>query len=156
MNAMKRSTVLSAATILMMGMLAIPELALPASAGNSRPFKGQGGEAVVGAEPLPDGSLMVITVGGGQATHLGRFTRDASVVIHDDGTIEGTVTVFAANGDKLTADIEGTFSPPTLQGTYTFTGGDGRFENASGVADFKGFTTDGMHVALTFEGTIQY
>ena len=155
MNTMKRRTVLAAVTILMMGMLAIPELALPASAGNWRPFKGQGNEAVVGAEPSPDG-LMVITVGGGQVTHLGRFTRDASVVIHDDGTIEGSVTFFAANGDKLTADIEGTFSPPTLQGTYTFTGGDGRFENASGVADFKGFTADGMHVALTFEGTIQY
>jgi hypothetical protein len=126
MNAMTRRAVLTTTTGLVVGMLCIPALVLPASAGDDRPFKGNANEMVLSAEPTSDG-LVLTTVGAGLATHLGRFTRVATVTIHDDGTIDGTVTFFAANGDELTADVEGTFSPPTLQGTYTFTGGDGRF-----------------------------
>jgi len=155
MNAMTRRAVLATTTGLVVGMLCIPALVLPALAGDGRPFKGHATETVIGAEPTPDG-LLVTTVGAGLATHLGRFTREASVTIHDDGTFDGTVTFTAANGDRLVADLEGMATPPTLQGTYTFTGGTGRFANASGVAAFEGVTADGIHVALTFEGTIQY
>ena len=45
-------------------------------------------------------------------------------------------------------------SPTVAVGTYTFTGGTGRFKNASGEADFESVTSDGIHFALTFEGTI--
>jgi hypothetical protein len=37
-----------------------------------------------------------------------------------------------------------------------FTGGTGRFENASGEADFESVTSDGIHFLLTFEGTIGF
>ena len=98
------------------------------------------------------------TTGAGQATHLGSFTRLASVVIRlVDGRTEGTVVFTAANGDQLFADFEGTpTSPTTVVGTYTFTGGTGRFSDASGVAEFVGVTSDGIHIAIAFEGTIQY
>jgi hypothetical protein len=80
------------------------------------------------------------------------------VVIHVDGRAEGTVVFTAANGDQLFAEIE---SPPPISsttrvGTYTFTGGTGRFSDASGEADFEGFTSDGIHIAVDFGGIIQY
>ena len=63
----------------------------------------------------------------------------------------------AANGDRLCADVDGGFnSPTTLIGRYTFTGGTGRFATASGTVDFMGVSTDGLHLALTFAGTIAY
>jgi hypothetical protein len=63
----------------------------------------------------------------------------------------------AANGDELRLDFEGAFtSPTTAEGTYTLTGGTGRFRGATGGATFEAFTPDGVHVAATFEGTIRY
>jgi hypothetical protein len=156
MNAMTRRAVLTTTTGFVAGMLSTLALVPPASAGDGRPFKGHAKETVISAEPTLDG-LLVTTVGAGLATHLGRFTRDASVLIHGDGTFQGTVVFTAANGDQLFTDLEGMSTSPTMQvGTYTFTGGTGRFEDAFGVATFRGLTADGIHVALTFEGTIQY
>ena len=151
-----RRYVLAATASLLMTSLAILGHAGTASAGGLRPFKGHAYEVINGFEETNGGHL-VTTVGAGQATHLGRFTREVSGFLHTDGFFEGTVTFFAANGDTLVADIEGAFtSPTTLQGTYTFTGGTGRFKDASGVADFEGVTADGVRFDLTFEGTIQY
>lgn len=75
------------------------------------------------------------------------------MLIHSDGTFEGTVVFTAANGDRLVADLEGGATSPTTQaGAYTFSSGTGRFSDASGEADFQAVTSDGIHVALTFEG----
>ena len=75
-------------------------------------------------------------VGRGRATHLGRFTRLSCVVVHEDGSPEGITEFTAANGDTLCA--EGKVEPPipgptglTVRGTYTFTGGTGRFSDVS-------------------------
>jgi hypothetical protein len=131
-------------------------LALPAAADEELPFLGWGDEMVTGVELVPDG-IQLTADGAGEATHLGRFTRHAVAVVHGDGTFMGTVTFIAANGDRLYADIDGAFtSATTIEGTYTFTGGTGRFEDASGDADFEAVTSDGIHIAVTFEGTIQY
>ena len=136
--------------------LAILGLTLPALADESLPFRGVADAAVIGVEPVPDGLLLTVAATG-QATHLGRFTREESVVLHADGTLEGSLVFIAANGDQLYADVAGGFiSPTTAVGTYTFTGGTGRFANASGGADWVGVTSDGIHVALTFEGTIKF
>jgi hypothetical protein len=54
--------------------------------------------------------------------------------------------------------VEGHFTSPTgesAEGTYVFTGGTGRFQNASGVAAFE-ITLDGMNFDVSFSGTIQY
>jgi hypothetical protein len=88
---------------------------------------------------------------------LGSFTRIATVLIHPNGTLEGTVVFTAANGDQLVANLEGALTSPTTQaGTYTFSGGSGRFSDATGVASFTAITSDGIHVALTFEGAIDF
>src|SRR4051794_20897394 len=84
-----------------MASLLIPSLAILGHAGTAsavggwRPFKGHAYEVINGAVPTDDG-LLVTTVGAGQATHLGRFTREASGLLPGDGSLEGTVTFFAA------------------------------------------------------------
>jgi hypothetical protein len=93
----------------------------------------------------------------GEATHLGQFTRNENTIVNANGTFSGTLVFTAANGDQLFADLAGGFiSPTTAVGTYTFTGGTGRFENASGETDFVGVTFDGVHISLNFEGTVSY
>ena len=136
--------------------VAILGFAHDTSADESRPFKGVAAAVVTGVEPVADGLLLTVAATG-KATHLGKFTREESVVLHADGTVEGSLVFIAANGDRLYADVAGGFiSPTTAVGTYTFTGGTGRFADASGAADWVGVTSDGMHLALTFEGTIKF
>jgi hypothetical protein len=139
---------------LVIAFTAILGLVLPASAGDEVPFKGQADEVITGTEQAPDG-LHITVFATGQATHLGSFTRNANVVVHPDAEVVGTLVWTAANGDQLFADLVAAFiSPTAAAGTYTFTGGTGRFENATGEADFETVTSDGIHFDLTFEGTI--
>ena len=142
---------------LVMALTAIVGLALPALGDDGRPFRGHAHETIIDAEPVADGFLVTAT-GSGQATHLGRFTRPGRVVVHADGSAEGTAVFTAANGDQLFMKISGDpTNSPTIGGTFTFTGGTGRFSDASGGADFVGvIASDGIHIAVAFEGTIQY
>jgi hypothetical protein len=145
---------------LVMALTAIVGLALPALGDDGRPFRGHADEMITGAEPVADGLLVTVT-GVGQATHLGSFTRLGRVVVHADGSAEGTVVFTAANGDQLFIEAQGVppnpGTPNIIGGTYTFTGGTGRFSDASGGADFVGvIAPDGIHITVAFEGTIQY
>ncbi len=136
--------------------LAILGLTFPTAAGEAVPFKGLANEVVTSAEMVGD-ELHLTTSATGLATHLGLFTWKESVVIYQDGTLHGSLVIIAANGDELWADIDGRFiSPTTVSATYTFTGGKGRFANASGGADVVAVTSDLIHVAVTFEGTIEF
>ena len=125
-----------------------------ALASDQVPFKGNAVEVITGTEPASDG-LHINVFSTGQATHLGSFARSATLVLHADGEVVGTLDWTAANGDQLFANLVAAFvSPSTARGRYTFTGGTGRFNNTSGEADFEAVTSDGIHFALTFEGTI--
>src|SRR5262249_37223302 len=53
------------------------------------------------------------------------------------------------------SDMASPTSATTFAGTITFTGGTGRFTNASGTAQFE-FVLTATGGTLTFEGTIQY
>ena len=136
--------------------LALLALAVPVSADQEVPFKGVADAVVVGAEPAADGLHLSLSATG-QATLLGQFSREEHLVVRADGSLVGSVTFVAANGDRLDADISGGFiSATTAVGTYTFTGGTGRFADASGTAPWAGVTSDGIHVAVTFSGTIEF
>jgi hypothetical protein len=136
--------------------LALLALAVPVSADQDVPFKGVADAVVVAAEPADDGLHLTLSATG-EATQLGEFTREESLVVHADGSFVGSVTFVAANGDRLNADISGGFiSATTAAGTYTITGGTGRFADASGTASWAGVTSDGIHVAVTFSGTIEF
>jgi len=111
---------------------------------------------VVGAEPT----------GSGNATHLGMFTNTGHVdftpdasnpnILHPSGG--GVFT--AANGDKLNfVIINGALDLTTGIGTgdFAFTGGTGRFANATGQTSgvIQQNVVTGAYV-LTLVGTIDY
>jgi hypothetical protein len=126
-----------------------------ASAAGELPFKGSAAGAVVNASPGPAGVLLTV-LADGQATHLGQFSREESLLLDPStGTVAGTIVFTAANGDQLTGVVAGQFtSPTTAAGTYTFTGGTGRFENVVGVADFALSTPDGIQFTVAFDGSL--
>jgi hypothetical protein len=152
---MKRLIVFLAAVVAAAAMLGAFPATVPAD--DRVPYKGRADEVTTSIEPAPDGLHITVAVTG-QATHMGRFTGDENVVGHADGTFAGTRVFIAANGDQLFANVEGRpISPNTAGGTFTFTGGTGRFRNAAGGADFVGVSSDGfIHIAITFEGTIRF
>jgi len=94
---------------------------------------------IVNESGMPIGA---IPTGSGTATHLGqwtvtgnvKYTPDENGVLHSSG--EATLT--AANGDKLKFEIEGTLDPVAFmdQGVFHIAGGTGRFEGATGDANF--------------------
>jgi hypothetical protein len=91
----------------------------------------------------------------GQATHLGQFTRHECIAI-DGGAIEGSLVFVAANGDRLRASVSGGFiGVGVAAGTYTFTGGSGRFANATGEVNFIA-VLDGLEFTVVFDGDISY
>ncbi len=131
---------------------------LPASAAEPVPFKGRAALTVTGAIPIGD-DLQLSATATGIATHLGLFTRTETVLVDPFGVFkEGTITFTAANGDELYADVAGGFTAADLStaaGSYTFTGGTGRFQDASGGALFVAVASETGY-DITFDGEIQY
>ena len=100
------------------------------------PFKGTVNAVETG--PVVPPIRLLDRVGGGNATHLGRYTEHVTMVINlVSMTSTGEATFTAANGDILLATVVGQAtrtSPTTLSiiENYTITGGTGRFADASG------------------------
>ena len=133
---MKRS--LSMKFLVLMFTLLVGSLAVTAT---ERPFS-LNGRGI--ATPILDGNGNLVgaePTGSGNATHLGMFTNTGKVmftpdasnpnIVHPDGG--GVFT--AANGDKLNfIIISGALDLTTGIGTgdFEFTGGTGRFVNATG------------------------
>ncbi len=93
----------------------------------------------------------------GRASHLGNYTRHEIVAVDAGGNLTGTIVFIAANGDELDASFTGHFtSPEDAVGAYTFTGGTGRFADASGTADFTAHAPNFGDVSVSFAGTIGY
>ena len=124
-------------------------------AGEAVPFKGNAEGAIVSALPDPAG-VLVRVLAEGHATRLGQFSREEVLLLNPvAGTIAGTIVFTAANGDQLSGLVAGQFtSPGTVVGTYTFTGGTGRFKNAAGEADFSLSTPDGVNFTVDFHGSV--
>ncbi len=114
---------------------------IPVSAAE-RPFalSGTGVATLITNEAgMPIGA---IPTGSGTATHLGqwtvtgnvKYTPDANGVLHSSGD----ATITAANGDKVQIQIEGVLDPVAGmdQGLFHIVGGTGRFEGATGDANF--------------------
>src|SRR5262249_38658405 len=115
-------------------------------------------EVITGVTPLGPTLIQLTVTATGEATYLGQFTSTETVVLDlTNGTFTGTRVFIAANGDQLFATVTGAFtSATTAEGTFTFTGGTGRFQNASGQASFEVVTPDGIHISLTSDGTIEF
>jgi hypothetical protein len=106
--------------------------------------------------------------GTGNSTHLGNFTwADTEFADFDavPGGVEvvGSFTMTAANGDELYGKLStvGFFDEDgnlVIHGTYRFTGGTGRFANATGTGDIDAiaYLSPGLPFTGTFAGTIDY
>ena len=146
----------------LMVMLVLLLGTIPASA-VERPFALNG----VGVATLTTNEAGIpigaIPTGSGTATHLGRwtvagnvaYTPDSEGVLHSSGN----ATITASNGDKLQVQINGILDPVagTDHGIFTIVGGTGRFEGATGSANFVvtlNPLTGGFE--LTLVGTINY
>jgi len=140
---------------LLLAAVMLASTALPTWAGDQVPFKGRGEGTVTNAVPDPGGVVLTVLVQG-NSTSLGRFSREETVLFDPNtGSLTGLVVFTAANGDELFATVEGGFiSASTATGTYTFTGGTGRFANATGSAEFVVSSPDGIHVSVKFKGTL--
>jgi hypothetical protein len=150
---LKRTSLAMSGLVLALVALGLPCHLPAAEGGSNRPFKGHAEGMITGI--APSGAVVIETTG--KASHLGKFTRTENVFFGPGGAISGTLVFTAANGDQLSADFSGGFiSPTTAEGTYTFTGGTGRFSHATGTASFTATTPDGVQVAVSFEGSISY
>ena len=143
---------------IIMLLLAAIALAFPAHstwAKDQVPFQGDAEGAIVGVAPNPDGVVLTV-LAEGNATYLGQFSRKETILFNPaTGVLTGLIVFTAANGDQLFGTVEGGFVSPTrATGTYTFTGGTGRFKNASGEADFSLSSSDGVHFTVEFDGSL--
>ncbi len=115
-----------------------PSAAFAKQGGTDRPIVAK--ESGINVIDLPSGAFVVDVAG--TDSHLGKVTTHYTGVATPSGantiSLSGSSVEVAANGDKLYATLSGTGTLDAefnAQGTLvnTFTGGTGRFENASGV-----------------------
>jgi len=140
-----------------------PAAALAKAGGTDRPLKGSG-----------SGTLTLNLQTGAFAydatevdSHSGKVTvhSDGAFVLTGPGTfaVSGTTTSVAANGDQLTSTFTGTGTISATGSTTTinstFTGGTGRFADASGTATTTSHGTtisnDGVTVISSMEYTLK-
>jgi hypothetical protein len=141
--------------VLLVGLLTSAD-AFAKKGGTDRPFSGSAfGSLTSGPGPGEDPAGPYVLDYVLQATHMGKGTR-TEIAFIGGGNIYGTQIWTAANGDQIFVDFVATITAPfTSEGVYTFVGGTGRFENASGEADFiaiGGFSD----LSVFFEGTLSY
>lgn len=106
-------------------------------------FNGPGVAADIPADRCP--VLTIQITGSGTSTHLGKFTTVQSHCAAPPSLAftDGEFTLTAANGDQVFGTYEGQFLPlepplAAIDGAFTFTGGTGRFEGATGGGDASG------------------
>ena len=114
---------------------------IPASA-VERPFALNGAGVATLITDDSGRPIGAIPTGSGTATHIGQWTVSGNVAYTPDNNgvlhSSGLATLTAANGDKLLFQIDGILDPMAGvdQGIFYFVGGTGRFEGASGSANF--------------------
>jgi hypothetical protein len=145
----------------MTAMLLTLALVIPVVAAPAVPFRGsvQAVENLNVQFPM----IFVDASGGGNATHLGRFTVSYEVeVTLPAGTGVGTAVFTAANGDLLFTEFTGQAEPTAdpdvsfIEETQTITGGTGRFEGASGSFTLQRFLNGVTGITSgSFDGTIE-
>lgn len=137
-----------------------------AATATERPLSFNGGGVAVPILNESGQPIGIDVTGSGNGTHLGMFTTLGKVFFSPDPNDptqiipSGEATLTAANGDKLTFVVaDGSQSLITGIGTghFRFTGGTGRFANATGIVSYvveQNFLTGAYTV--TAVGSIDY
>lgn len=133
-----------ATALLLAGLAAVFVSApTPASARDQVPFRASFSTEVEIEFVYP--FFYISVTGHGNASHMGATTAvtDNQVVNVIDGSATATYTFTGANGDTVVLDMifQTTFLPNnavTFDGTYTVTGGTGRFDGATGSGHLAG------------------
>jgi hypothetical protein len=143
---------------LLLGSLAVTatERAFSANGRGVATFVTDGAGNVIGAD----------VTGSGTGTHLGAFTNAGRIFFAPDPNdptrllVTGAAAFTAANGDKLNIVVEdGEQDVATFigRGKFRFTGGTGRFANATGVVSYvveQNLVTGGYEITVV--GSIDY
>lgn len=137
-----------------------------AATATERPFSLNGGGVAVPILNESGQPIGINVTGSGNGTHVGLFTTLGQVFFSPDPNDptqiipSGQATLTAANGDTLTFVVaDGSQSLITGVGTghFRFTGGTGRFANATGLISYvveQNFLTGAY--TITAVGTIDY
>jgi hypothetical protein len=152
---MKTATLLAAGAAIAAGAFASSASAQPGV-----PFAG------TYSGTLSRSGTTTIIAATGQATHLGESSEAITTTVTFSGapcgTIAGTGTARAADGDELFFSTSGTICPEgagfsSVSITRTITGGTGRFADASGVLAVRGTANVvAGTLSYTVDGSISY
>ena len=125
------------------------------------PFKGTVNAVETGTVVGP--TRFLVRDGGGTATQLGRYTEHITMQINlPTRHSMGAATFTAANGDTLTATVEGQATPTTpgmlsIVEVYSITGGTGRFAGATGTFTLASVANQATGASSgTFSGAIDH
>jgi hypothetical protein len=140
--------------------ISLASVALGAAAAET-PFKGTVNAVETSQVVFPTAS--VTRDGGGTATHLGKYTEHITMQINIPTRHGiGAATFTAANGDTLTATVDGQGTPASpgvlsIIEVYTITGGTGRFAGATGTFTLESILNQATGVSSgTFSGAIDH
>jgi len=144
--------------VLTVSAVALMLTTTPATASEGEPFRATMEWTRVAGPPG-----VVTLEGTGNATHLGCCTgvNEVTMWVDGDGVLRAhaTPTLTDTQGNQISLDIDQVWNGPKgrWEGTYTITGGTGKFEGAtgSGANKAKPTSTPGVSVA-EFEGIISY
>jgi hypothetical protein len=137
-------------------VVAATERAFSANGRGVAAFVTDGAGNVIGAD----------VTGSGTGTHLGAFTNTGRIFFAPDPNnpnrllVTGGATFTAANGDKLSIVVEDGEQDVTTsigRGKFRFTGGTGRFENATGLTSYvveQNLLTGGYEITIV--GRVDY
>ncbi|MFN0132162.1 MAG: hypothetical protein ACKVW3_06480 [Phycisphaerales bacterium] len=102
-------------------------------------------------------------VGAGRATHLGNYSEAGTVAFTPTGNpavlnVVGTITYTASDGSELHAAVAGELNGATgaVSATVTYTGGTGRFADATGSSCLTGQVQPDGSMTVAVRGTIDY
>jgi hypothetical protein len=153
------------ASLLALGLL-LTLGTLPSPAAAPRPFAGR---VTAVWDNIFDGLFAPPAnfAGGGPVTHMGNTKQKGTLVLQAPiapGLFpgSGSVTITAANGDTVTFDYVGLLDALTGEGfgTFTFTGGTGRFAGATGGGTFDALIDlslpSNQPMTVVLDGMISY
>ncbi len=141
---------------------------------NNRPFKTVASGTGTLAYGCEDACLTATFVGHATSSHLGTGAWSAVLTVPFSGAYPsgsgvcapatGTATLTAANGDDVNFTYTGTVcaagdiftSAHSFTGTYSITGGSGRFDDASGTGNITAGDDGAGNAFMSDSGTIAY